>query len=308
MNPVLVIDDEAQVHLYDPLRHEVVDRGQLRRLHPLLEACAHRIGANLSAGLRRPVHVAAGELEQGAWDDFMAGMEDPTFIATALVVEVDERLLLHFPIATALSLVEVQLGGDGKTELERVALTDLELSMVSSIASHVFSALRASLDTVLDINLTGLQRHRSPHFVKMARPGDTAFRAEVSVTIGDGASCSIWLYLSLATMRSLLSTLEQEDDDHLDPDAVLPNVDRSIEEVPLELFVAYPPVRMSAAQILSLRPGDPESIILLGVGTTEQVELDILATGRTRIGRGVLVTNGKHAGCMVRRWERRDER
>ena len=308
MNAVLVIDDETQVRPYDPLRHEVVDRGQLRRLHPLLEACAHRMGANLSAALRRPVHVAAGELEQGAWEDFMAGMEDPTFIATALVVQLDERLLLHFPVATALSLVEVQLGGDGKTEMERVALTEIEFAMVSSIASNVFSALRASFDTLLDLNLTALQRHRSPHFVKMGRPGDTAFRAEVSVTIGDGASRSIWLYLPLATMRSLLSTLEQEEDDHVDPDAVLPHVERSIEEVPVELYVAYPPVRMSAAQILSLAPGDPESIILLGVGTTEQVELDILAAGRTRIGRGVLVTNGKHAGCMVQRWERRDER
>jgi flagellar motor switch protein FliM len=308
MSAALVIDDEAQVRPYDPLRHEVVDRGQLRRLHPLLEACAHRMGANLSAGLRRPVHVAAGELEQGAWDDFMAGMEDPTFIATALVATLDERLLLHIPIGTSLSLVEVQLGGDGKTEMERTALTEIEYVMVSSIASNVFGALRASLDTLLDINLTSLQRHRSPHFVKMGRPGDTAFRAEAIVTIGEGATRSIWLYLPLATMRSLLSTLEQEEEDHLDPDAVLPHVERSIEGVPLELCVAYPPVRMSAAQILSLAPGDPESIILLGVGTAEQVELDILATGRTRIGRGVLVTSGKHAGCMVTSWRRRDER
>jgi flagellar motor switch protein FliM len=307
MNAVVVIDDEAKVRPYDPLRHEVVDRAQLRRLHPLLEACAHRMGANLSAGLRRPVHVVAGELEQGAWEDFMTGMEDPTFIATALVADLDERLLLHFPIATALSLVEVQLGGDGRTELERTALTEIEFAMVSSIASNVFSALRASLDTLLEVNLTALQRHRSPHFVRMGRPGDTAFRAEVSVTIGDGASRSIWLYLPLTTMRSLLATLEQEEDDHVDPDAVMPRVERSIEEVPLDLYVAYPPVRMSAAQVLSLSPGDPDSIILLGVGTTEQVELDILAAGRTRIGRGVLVTNGKHAGCMVRSWERGDE-
>jgi flagellar motor switch protein FliM len=308
MSAVLVVDDEAQVRPYDPLRHEVVDRAQLRRLHPLLEVCAHRMGANLSAALRRPVHVVAGELEQGAWDDFMTGMEDPTFIATALVPELDERLLLHLPIASALSLVEVLLGGEGTTEMDRTSLTEIEFAMVSSVASNVLSALRASLDTLLDINLTSLQRHRSAHFVKMGRPGETAFRAEASVTVGDGACLSIWLYLPLATMRSLLATLEQEEDDYVDPDAVSPSVERSIEDVPLELCVAYPPVHMSAAQILSLAPGDPGSIILLGVGTTEQVELDILAAGRTRIGRGVLVTNGKHAGCMVQRWERRDGR
>jgi flagellar motor switch protein FliM len=301
---VLVIDDDSRIQPYDPLRHEVIDRGQLRRLHPLLEAYAHRMAAGLSAGLRRPVRVVAGEFEQAPWDDFRLGMEDPTFLATVVVAALDERLLLHVPVQTALSLVEVQLGGDGRTETERTALTDFEFSMASLIAANVLNALRATLDIVLEVNVTALQRYRSPHYAKMGRPGDACFRVEMSVTIGDGSSRSVWLYFPLATISSLLSTVEQEQD-HSDPEAVLPHVDRGIQEVPLDLQVAYPPVRMSAAQVLSLRPEGPDSIILLGVAPEEEVELDILA-GSTRIGRGVLVTNGKHAGCMVSRWERRD--
>lgn len=307
MSTVRAIDDESRIQPYDPLRqHEVIDRGQLRRLHPLLEAYAHRMAASLSTALRRPARVVTGEFEQAPWDDFKTAMEDPTFIATAVVVELDERLLLQVPISTALSLVEVQLGGDGKTELERVALTDLEFSMVSSTATNVLAALRLTLDNVLDVNVTAVQRYRSAHYVRMGRPGEAAFRVEMTVTIGDGGSRSIWLYLPLGTIHTLLSSVEQEEDDHADAEAVLPFVERGVQEVPLELQVAYPPVHLSASQVLSLRPDDPESIILLGVKTDEVVELDIIA-GRTRIGKGVLVTNGKHAGCLVRSWERREE-
>ena len=301
----VVVDDESLVHPYDPLRHEVIDRVQLRHLHPLLEACAHRIAASLSTSLRRSVHVVAGEFEQAAWGDYRAGMEDPAFIVSVLAVDLDERLLFHFPVSTALSLVEVQLGGDGRTETGREALTELELSMMSSIASQLLAALRGAFDNVLDIRVTTLQLHRSPHYVKMGS-GEATFRAEMGVTIGDCGSRSVWIYLPLGIVRSLLSTLEQEEEDHLDPEAVLPNVERVIQDVQLELYVAYPQVHMSAAQVLSLRPGDPDSIILLGVGINQTVDLDILA-GRTRIGQGVLVTNGKRAGCMVKRWERREE-
>ena len=301
-----VVDDESLVRPYDPLRHEVIDRVQLRHLHPLLEACANRMAASLSTSLRRPVHVAAGEFEQAAWGDYRGSMEDPAFIASVLAAGLDERLLLHIPVSTALCLVEVQLGGDGRTETGREALTEIEFSMVGSIASQLLAVLCGAFDASLDLRVTTLQLHRSPHFVKMAS-GEATFRSEADVTAGDGGLGSVWIYMPLGIIYSLLSTLEQEEEDRLDPDGGLPDVERVIEDVPLELCVAYPQVHMSAAQVLSLRPGDPDSIILLGVGTNQAVDLDILA-GRTRIGRGVLVTNGKRAGCMVKGWERKEER
>jgi len=307
MSTVRAIDDESRVQPYDPLRqHEVIDRSQLRRLHPLLEACAHRMAGTLSTALRRPSRVVLGEFEQGPWDEFKAAMEDPTFVATAVVTELDERLLLHVPITTALSLVEVQLGGDGRTELSRAALTDLEFAMVSTTAANVLGALRASLDSVFEVNVTALQRYRSAHYVRMGRPGEAVFRVELTVTIGDGTTRPIWLYMPLGTVHTMLASVEQEEGDNTDVEAVLPYVERGVQEVPLELQVAYPPVHLSAAQVLALRPDDPESIVLLGVKTDEVVELDIIV-GRTRIGKGVLVTNGKHAGCLVRSWERREE-
>ena len=53
-------------------------------------------------------------------------MEDPTFLASASVIGPDGRFVLHLPVELVLALVDIQLGGEGGAQPERLTLTDIE--------------------------------------------------------------------------------------------------------------------------------------------------------------------------------------
>lgn len=296
-------NEKGRVRSFDPLHRELIDRARLRRLQPLLEAGAHRIAGNLSASMRRPVHVVVGDVEQESWEEFRSGMEEPTFIAAASVLGLNERIVLHVPGATALSLIEVEFGGDGETSTDRTALTDLEFSMAAHLATSVFSALQSALETVLDVNVTAVMRHRSAHYVKMGRPGETCIRVEMSVTIGEGRARALSFYFPETAVRSMIATIERLGSQEVDEaDVTSQNVERRLLSVPVEVCVAYPPVRISATDLLSIEVGE---VIPLDRTRDDDGHLDIVV-GRARIGRGVIVKqDGRRCTCSVTNWERR---
>lgn len=295
--------DEGRVRSYDPLDRELIDRARLRRLQPLLDAGAHRIAGNLATSMRQPVHVTVGEVEQNSWEEFRSNMEEPTFVASASVVGLSERIVLHLPGATALSLIEVELGGDGETDTDRTGLTDVELSMAALLASAMFSALQSALETVLEVTLTTVLRHRSAHYVKMGRPGETCVRVDMSVTVGEGRARTISFYFPATAVRTMITTIERmESQDVDDADVTSQHVEQRLLSVPVEVSLAYPTVRISAADLISLEVGE---VVPLDRARDDNGHLDIVV-GRARIGRGVIVKqDGRRCTCSVTNWERR---
>lgn len=293
----LVLDGE-RVATYNPLRRVVVDRTRLQQLGSLLDNCAFRMSSALSGALRRPTRFAAGQFEQGTWDEYRLGMEESTFIMTMPITGLEERVALHIPIKTALHFFEIQMGAETPGDSKRDALTDLEFTMIGNLATSLCMALKAALTSIIELG-TSVQSHRSPHALRMGRAGDACFRVQMTATIGDSKPKPIWLYFQVATIRSMLETVEEQEENEPQEGQVL-TLEDVMTNVPLPVAIAYPPVLMQASDVLTWRKGTTFS---LGLSPGERAEVEILVD-RVRVGKGRKVQTDLKYVCVIEEWER----
>lgn len=68
--------------LYDFRSPERFSKEQIRALEMMHESLARRLSSSLSPYLWTTVHAVFNHIEQGSYSDFMAHMENPSFIST----------------------------------------------------------------------------------------------------------------------------------------------------------------------------------------------------------------------------------
>lgn len=304
MSSALIPIGDARVQAYDFRNQEVIERGRIRRLLPVLEASAQRIAGALSANLRQPVHITVDGFDQKPWDDYRSEMEDPTFIAAAAMVGLDGRVALHLPVELVLALIEVELGGQGRGQPDRLVLTDLEFDLIGAMADDMFSAFQAAVNAFVEVGVAAVQKLRSSIYVKMGRPGEMCLQVQMSVTIADGEARRMYLYCPLPVLHPIIDAFErlQREDDVATPGRWV-NAEKRLLSVPVEIQVAYPPIALTTTEVLGLRVGD---VVPLHVDKDDRdAQLDIVAGGYC-IGKGFLVAKGKRLACTVTSW--REER
>jgi flagellar motor switch protein FliM len=303
MSSALLPVGDARVRSFDIRNQEVIDRGRIRRLVPVLEAAAQRMAGAVSANLRQAVHITVDGFDQKSWDEFRADMEDPTFIAAA-AMSLDGRVALHVPAELVLTLVDVQLGGKGKRQPERLVLTDLEFELMSTMAEDVFGAFQAAVNAFVEVNVGAVQPLRSSIYVKMGRPGEMCLQIQMSVSIADGDRRPMYVYCPLASLHPLLEAFErlQRGDDEMSARRWM-DTEKRLLSVPVEIHVAYAPIALTTTEVIGLRVGD---VVPLHVDKDDRdAQLDIVAGGYC-IGKGFLVAKGKRLACTVTSW--REER
>lgn len=304
MSSALLPVGDSRVRAFDIRNQEVIDRGRIRRLLPVIEAAAQRMAGAFSANVRQPVHIIVDGFDQKSWDDFRAEMEDPTFIAAASLSGLEGRVALHIPAELVLALVDVQLGGKGKKQPERLALTDLEFDLMSSTAEDAFSAFQAAVNAFVEVTIGAVQALRSSIYVKMGRPGEMCLQIQMSLSIADGDRRPLYVYCPLPMLHPILEAFErlQRGDEATNARRWM-DTEKRLLSVPVDIHVAYPPIALSTTEVLGLRVGD---VVPLHVDKDDRdAQLDIVAGGYC-IGKGFLVAKGKRLACTVTSW--REER
>lgn len=304
MSSVLIPVGDSRVQAYDFRNQEIIERGRIRRLLPVIEASAQRIAGALSANLRQPVHITVDGSDQKPWDDFRSEMEDPTFIAAAAMVGLDGRVALHVPVDLVLALIDVELGGRGKDQPERLVLSDLEFELMGSLSDDMFQAFHSAVNAFVEVGVGAVQKLRSSIYVKMGRPGEMCLQVQMSIAIADGEARRMYVYCPLTVLHPIIDAFErlQREDDVATAGRWV-SAEKRLLSVPVEIQVAYPPIALTTTEVLGLRVGD---VVPLHVDKDDRdAQLDIVAGGYC-IGKGFLVAKGKRLACTVTSW--REER
>lgn len=304
MTSALIADGDNRVRRFDFRSQEAIDRGRIRKLHPVFEAAAHRMAGALSANLRKPFHLTVEGYEQLPWEQYASSVEDPTFLASAAVIGLDGRVIVHVPTELVLALIEVQLGGKGGDQSERVVLTDLEFSLMSTLVDDMLAALPSAFDAFIEIGIGVVQKLRSTIYLKVGRPGEVCLMVQLNVVIGEGRTRALRLCFPLTVLHPILEAFERlQQSEGFDTRFRLANAQERLLSVPVDVQVAYPPIGLTTTEVLELRVGD---VIPLHLDKDDRhSHLDVVAGGH-RIGKGVLVEKSKRLGCTITSW--REER
>lgn len=303
----VVAADSPRIRVFDLHRQETIERARLRRLQPILETVAHRVGSSLTSAIRQPTHVEFVSFEQKTWEEHSTSLPDPTFVSSAVLLPLEGRVVMHLPVHLVLELLDFYLGGDGFSQPERNQLTEIERAIVGAITEIVWNEIPPPFATLVALNVALVQNSSSALLVQVGRPGVMCLVVEMSIAIGDGEPETIMLSLPPTVLLPVLEQIEH----HQNAEGMDGRVDRKearrrILSVPVELKVAYPPIGLTPDELLSLRVGD---VIHLGQEPSRGPSELQLMVQDTHYGTGVLVENGstKLACTVLTKKETRDD-
>jgi len=290
-------DDRVRPFSFD--RQDALERSRLLRFQPVLETALQRFASTLGAELRRPLRCAVTGVEQITWEEHAASMPDPTYLLSTMVLPVESRLVLHVPVPFALSMLDVFLGGDGRSLPDRVTLTPIEDSLLEGLLHEALAVFPPALRSFIEVTFGPVQRFNSSIFVPTGRPDEMCLvvRAEFEPAGLEPTTTSFSIPLSgLLPIIEAFERLQRADGSD-DGSSARVAEDRLL-AVPVEIRVAFPPIELTPAELLAMRAG--ESVIpLLQASTGEDAQLEIFVAD-VPFGKGVLVDRkGKRLSCTV---------
>jgi flagellar motor switch protein FliM len=247
-----------RIRPYDFQQQEALDRGRLRRLNPVLEVLAHRIAGALTSLLRQPVRVEVGELDQRRWETYTADLPEPTFLCSATVTPFGGRIVLHLPLEFALTLVELRMGGSGRSGQPQRALTEIEQRLVSEVAQQALGEIVPAFAPVLTLGIGALASVSSSMFLQAVKPTEMCLLIGLRVDLGDVGSFDTSLCLPITVLLPILDALERLDRVESAPDTgeTHGNVRQRLLETTVDAAVCFPDIQLPSGDLLTLAPGD----------------------------------------------------
>lgn len=284
-----------RIRRYDFAQQETLDRTRLRRLQPILEVLAHRIAGALTSALRQTVRVDMGDMEQQRWESYTAGLPEPTFLSSATITPYGGRIVLHVPLAFALALVEVRLGGVGRSDQPVRPLTEIEQRLVSDLAQHALAELPPAFAPVLSMGVGAISSVASSMFLSAVKPTEVCLLITMRVEVGEMGTFDASLCIPVTVLLPILDALERLDKVEAEHDGEGGQSDlrARLLEAPVDAVLCFPDISLSPEELLSLVPGDV-------VGLHHQVGTPLLLrVGGSPFCHVVVTSQGKRLAGLV---------
>lgn len=294
MSDLSSTDSSRVVRAYDFEQHETLDRGRLRRLTPILEVASNRIAGALTSTLRTTMRVEVGEFDQQRWEDYANALPQPTFLASATIVPMGGRVAVHVPLALAMAVVEVRLGGEPSGAVPVRPLSDIEQRLVNEFAETALSEAVQSLGLVVPMSVGVITSTSSAVFSQASNSPEVFLLVGLKLEIAEAAPLDATLCIPLSVLLPLLDALDRLDSEGADVlDSGADEVLERLLEAPLDVTVSFPDIVLSPEELLSLSVGD-----VIPLHRPEGVPLH-LATAGVRLCEVVPTAQGKRLACLV---------
>jgi flagellar motor switch protein FliM len=171
---------------FDFRRPDRIAKSQLRAIHQLHETFVHNLISSLSAYLRTYLLVNLVSVEQLSCEEFLNGLPSPTCMLSLGLRPYDGYGLLELSPALVFPILEVLLGGDGKsgTALRR-EITEIEQKLLDSLFRIVLNDLKEAWQAVAPIEFAIHSVETEPQFLRVLAPTEAVVAVGIEIRIGD---------------------------------------------------------------------------------------------------------------------------
>jgi len=291
--------DDGRVRPFSFDRQDAIERSRLLRFQPVLETMLQRFASTLGSELRRPLRCAVTGVEQITWEEHAASLPDPTYLLSTMVLPLESRLVMHVPVELGFTMLDVFLGGDGKSLPDRRTLTPIEDSLLEGLLQESLAVFPSAFRSFIELSLGPVQRFNSSIFVPTGRPEEMCLVVRVELELSGLEPGSVSLSLPLSALLPMIESFEriQRAESSEDEGTARVALERLL-SVPVEVRVAFSPIELTPAELLAMQAG--EAVIPLAqVPAGEEAQLEIFVAD-VPFGRGVLVDRkGKRLSCTV---------
>lgn len=244
---------------YDFRRPSKVNREHIRSLQSAAETFARQCGSLLSTTLRVPTHVVAAGAQQETFDEWIAEIRTPTYLAVVALEPLPGAVLLHLPLASAMTIIDRLLGGPGTGVTPLRPLTEIERRLLASLVERMLRELAYALEPLEHVTPRLANQETNPQFTQIAAPSDMVAVLPFDVRMGDQPA-PFDVCLPFATLKPVLDRLDDEATiagrGGGDTTLVRQAMAERLAEAPVEIRVRFDVVQLPSADIVQLRAGD----------------------------------------------------
>jgi flagellar motor switch protein FliM len=177
---------ETKVAPFDFRRPDRIAKSQLRAIHQLHETFVHNLVSSLSAYLRTYLQVNLVSVEQLSCAEFVDGLPSPTCMLSLGLRPYDGNGLLELSPALVFPILEVLLGGDGKSATAmRREITEIEQKLLDSLFRIILNDLKEAWKAVAPIEFTIQSVETEPQFLRVLAPTEAVVAVGIEIRIGD---------------------------------------------------------------------------------------------------------------------------
>jgi flagellar motor switch protein FliM len=148
--------DARHVTLCDFRSAGQITKEQLRLLTGLHETFARNLGHSLGAYLRVELEMAVVSVEQLTYAEFLQRMPEATYYGSLKVNDLEKRAGITIEMPIAFPIMDLLLGGRGRSEIQIRQLTEIEEEIFGSVLSMIVRELNSCWKAMgLDFNFEG---------------------------------------------------------------------------------------------------------------------------------------------------------
>jgi flagellar motor switch protein FliM len=279
-------DDPAlhgRARTFDFRRPNKLSRDHVRNLQIIHETFARQFTTVLSSTLRVVSQVSVLSIEQLAYDEYVRDTPNPSHMSILSVEPLPGVAVLQVPLSTAMTIVDLMLGGHGATTGPDRPLTDIERGLVRTIIDRVLAELTYAFESVAAIEPAVIGHESNPQFAQVAAPSDMTVVIMFDVKIGEVANVAS-LCFTYSALQPILDTIAaaaaHTQVGRHDIELARERMTRRILDVPVELAVEFTPTTLTSAEILDLQVGD---IVPLGHATEMPLTCTVDGTPTFRV-------------------------
>lgn len=287
---------------FDFRRPDRIAKSQLRAIHQLHETFVHNMVSSLSAYLRSYLVVNLVSVEQLSCAEFLDGLPSPTCMLSLGLRPYDGNGVLELSPALVFPILEVLLGGDGKSALSlQREITEIEQKLLESLFRIVLNDLKEAWRVVAPIEFTIQSIETEPQFLRVLAPTEAVVAVGIEIRIGDNIGM-----MNIAIPSIIAKMMRQKFDQQwsmrrtqsseADQAALL----TLVEPARMELDVQLRGPRLLVSDLLALAAGD----VLMFDFPLERT-LEGLLNGKLRF-RGRSVRTGRKQGFLIETAARAD--
>jgi flagellar motor switch protein FliM len=280
---------------FDFRRPDRIAKSQLRAIHQLHETFVHNLVSSLSAYLRTYLLVNLVSVEQLSCEEFLNGLPSPTCMLSLGLRPYDGYGLLELSPALVFPILEVLLGGDGKsTSALRREITEIEQKLLDSLFRIILNDLKEAWQAVAPIEFTIHTVETEPQFLRVLAPTEAVVAVGIEIRIGDNVGM-----MNIAVPSIIAKMMRQKFDQQwsmrrtqsteAEQAAMLARIRPS--RLALDVRLSGP--RLLARDLLRLTEGD---VLILDYPVSRP--LDGLLNGKLRFC-GRVVSSGRKRGFLL---------
>lgn len=248
----------GEARSYDFRRPTKLSRDHVRVLQNLLESFARQTATNLTQVLRTEVKVELGGIDQFAYDDYIAHLDNPVFMSVISFEPLRGRGLLTWSMDVAMAMIDLLLGGSGTAAQPQRPMTGMETRLAKYPVERVLYELGVALRPVVRLDF-GLESFEyQPQLAQLAVSSETVVVSSFSLTLGDRETEATLMLpfapfapaLHGATSPQLSAQALRERQQASDA------LSERLGAVPVEVNARFRPITVPSADLLGLAVGD----------------------------------------------------